>query len=186
LLLEDEPLDIEPIKRALRAVSPECEVHRVGNGDSFEQALIRVSPDVILADYDSARSKALEALRHARRTSPECPFLLVSRTLDSTSADFLREGAVDLIDRSELNRLSSVVRAAVAERAPLRTLSRRQREVLQLVVDGLSTRAIADRLNLSVKTVETHRALMMKRLGISELAGLVKYAIRIGIVSANQ
>jgi DNA-binding NarL/FixJ family response regulator len=71
-------------------------------------------------------------------------------------------------------------------RAPLRSLSRRQRQVLQLLATGCSTREIALGLHLSIKTVETHRAQLMSRLDIHDLAGLVRYAVRVGIVSAGQ
>jgi DNA-binding NarL/FixJ family response regulator len=64
------------------------------------------------------------------------------------------------------------------------TLTPRQREVLQLVAEGLSTKEIARRLDLSTKTVETHRAELMQRLAIHGVAGLVRYAIREGIVAA--
>jgi DNA-binding NarL/FixJ family response regulator len=61
-------------------------------------------------------------------------------------------------------------------------LTPRQREVLQLIAEGLSTKEIAHRLDLSVKTVETHRTALMERLDIHGVAGLVRYAIRVGIV----
>jgi DNA-binding NarL/FixJ family response regulator len=66
------------------------------------------------------------------------------------------------------------------------TLTPRQREVLQLIAEGHGTKAIAARLCLSAKTVETHRAQLMERLGIHDVAGLVRYAIRAGIVSADE
>ena len=68
-------------------------------------------------------------------------------------------------------------------RRPLDKLSPRQVEVLRLVAQGHPTREIARRLELSVKTIETHRAETMKRLGIHDVAGLVRYAVRVGLVS---
>jgi DNA-binding NarL/FixJ family response regulator len=62
-------------------------------------------------------------------------------------------------------------------------LTARQREVLKLVAGGKSTKEIAFDLNLSVKTVETHRAQIMERLGIRDVAGLVRYALKTGLVS---
>jgi DNA-binding NarL/FixJ family response regulator len=62
-------------------------------------------------------------------------------------------------------------------------LSPRQREVLQLIAEGQSTKEIARRLDLSVKTVDTHRSQLMKQLDIHEVAGLVRYAMRVGLVS---
>jgi DNA-binding NarL/FixJ family response regulator len=62
-------------------------------------------------------------------------------------------------------------------------LTPRQREVLQLVAEGHSTKEIARRLDLSVKTVDTHRTQLMKQLDIHEVAGLVRYAMRVGLIS---
>ena len=66
---------------------------------------------------------------------------------------------------------------------PLEALTPRQREVLQLVAEGNSTKEIAQRLGLSPKTVETHRAQLMERLGVHEVSGLVRFAVRVGLVS---
>ena len=64
-------------------------------------------------------------------------------------------------------------------------LSTREREVLQLIAEGQSTAAIAERLHVSVKTVETHRKRLMDKLDIRSVAGLTKYAIREGITSVS-
>ena len=66
---------------------------------------------------------------------------------------------------------------------PLHDLTSRQREILQLIAEGKTTKEIAALLYLSVKTVETHRSQLMDRLGIHDIAGLVRYAIRVGLVS---
>jgi DNA-binding NarL/FixJ family response regulator len=68
---------------------------------------------------------------------------------------------------------------------PLHTLTARQREVLQLVAEGMSTKEIAQKLSVSVKTAEAHRTQLMKRLGIHDVTGLVRLAIRAGIVDPN-
>ena len=68
---------------------------------------------------------------------------------------------------------------------PIDRLTPRQREILGLIAEGHSTKAIAYRLAVSVKTVETHRTQLIERLDIYEIAGLVRYAIRTGIVRAE-
>ncbi len=68
--------------------------------------------------------------------------------------------------------------------SPFERLTPRQRQVLQLIAEGRSMQEIASELKLSVKTVETHRAQLMERLGLYDIAGLVRYAIRTGITSA--
>jgi DNA-binding NarL/FixJ family response regulator len=69
---------------------------------------------------------------------------------------------------------------------PLNDLTPRQREILQLVAEGRTTKEIASRLDLSIKTVETHRAQLMERLNIHDVAGLVKFAIRVGLTQADK
>ncbi len=64
-------------------------------------------------------------------------------------------------------------------------LTSRQREILQLIAEGNSTKEIANKLNVSIKTVETHRMQLMDRIGIHDVAGLVRYAIRAGIITAK-
>ena len=64
-------------------------------------------------------------------------------------------------------------------------LSPRQREILQLIAEGRSTKEIAQLLEVTVKTVETHRADLMQRLGIRGIASLVRYAIRMGLLSPD-
>ena len=67
----------------------------------------------------------------------------------------------------------------------LATLSPRQREVLRLIAEGKTTKQIAQVLEISVKTVETHRAQLMERLGIHDVAGLVRYAIIVGLIDVE-
>jgi DNA-binding NarL/FixJ family response regulator len=73
-------------------------------------------------------------------------------------------------------------RESHGDRAQLARLTPRQREILQLVAEGASTRAMARSLNVSVKTVESHRAQLMERLGIHDVAGLVRFALRAGLI----
>mgnify|MGYP002642010258 FL=1 len=69
---------------------------------------------------------------------------------------------------------------------PFSLLTSRQREILQLIAEGFSTKDIARRLDISIKTAETHRTQMMQRLDIHDVAGLVRYAIRKGLVSLER
>ena len=76
--------------------------------------------------------------------------------------------------------------AGTPDGSDLDVFTSRQREILQLVAEGKSTKEVAQMLDLSVKTVETHRAQIMDRLGIRDLAGLVRYAVRTGLVSTDR
>ena len=99
-----------------------------------------------------------------------------------TTVRAIKAGAEDCVLKWKLARLGPAIQAALALRRPLGKLSPRQLEVLRLLAEGHATREIARRLTLSVKTVETHRAEIMRRLGIRDLAGLVRYALRVGLV----
>jgi DNA-binding NarL/FixJ family response regulator len=104
------------------------------------------------------------------------------------------EAAITAVMRGEvylspqISRLvvQSYMQHAGAVAGPLGMLTPRQREILQLIAEGHSTKDIGLRLDLSVKTVETHRAQIMERLGIHDLAGLVRFAIRVGLVSSDK
>lgn len=72
------------------------------------------------------------------------------------------------------------------ESHPSDRLTPRQREILQLIAEGTTTKEIAQRLSISIKTVEMHRAQLMERLGIHDVAGLVRYAIRIGLAAPDE
>jgi DNA-binding NarL/FixJ family response regulator len=73
-------------------------------------------------------------------------------------------------------------RVKTPKETPPKRLTPRHREVLRLVADGVSTKGIAVRLNISVKTAEFHRAKLMRKIGVRGIAGLVRYAIRTGLV----
>ncbi|GAC1410829.1 MAG: hypothetical protein NVSMB53_05530 [Gemmatimonadaceae bacterium] len=96
----------------------------------------------------------------------------------------LRAGAQDLLLKSNLSHLSHAIAVATFVRRPLEKLTRRQIDVLRLVAEGHRTRAIASHLKLSVKTVESHRGAVMKRLGIHDVVSLVRFAVHIGLISA--
>jgi DNA-binding NarL/FixJ family response regulator len=186
LLVEDDSNDAELIIHALEADEPGCTVLRVDSRSAFMRALEAFGPDVILSDHGVADFSALDAFRLAQARRLTAPFLLVSGEFAQTTADSLKAGAAEFVHTRDLPRLGPAIRTAVELRAPLRRLSQRQHQVLQLVASGYSTREAAERLQVSVKTVETHRAQVMKRLEIHAVAGLVRYAIEVGIVSASR
>jgi DNA-binding NarL/FixJ family response regulator len=85
-----------------------------------------------------------------------------------------------------LGRAAASATATGPDSGALEVLTSRQREILQLVAEGKSTKEVAQMLDVSAKTVETHRGQIMDRLGIHDLAGLVRYAIRTGLVSSDR
>jgi DNA-binding NarL/FixJ family response regulator len=108
----------------------------------------------------------------------------------SAAADELQV-AIKIVSRGETYVSGEVSRKTLLEYSkgltehPLAKLTPRQREILTLIAEGLSTKNIGRRLNISVKTVESHRAQLMERLDIHDVAGLVRYAIKIGLVEVE-
>jgi DNA-binding NarL/FixJ family response regulator len=151
----------------------------------------------------------LEAVRRSKQLYPEIPILVLSMHADEAyvhqalaagAAGYLLKGS----DKAELElalktikagriyltpAISRTIVAALsgksepsAAAASLDALTMRQREVLRLVAEGNSTKQVAAQLGLSVKTVEAHRGAIMQRLGIRDLASLVRFAVRAGLV----
>ena len=94
----------------------------------------------------------------------------------------MRAGAEDFVLKANLGRLAPAIEAALSVRRRLEKLTQRQIEVLRLMSLGHTTPEIARLLGLSAKTIETHRGEIMKRVGIHDIVGLVRYAIRVGLV----
>lgn len=186
LLVTADPRDADLITCAVERTNPSNTVVRVETRAAFMRALEVFEPNVILCDHGVAEFSAAGALRLAQARLQASPFLLLADRFEQSDSDCLKMGAWDCIFRSDLSRLLPAINLAVEARTPLRRLSRRQREVLQLLSMGCSTREIARRLCLSAKTVETHRAAVMKRLGIRQLANLVRYSLRVGLIQREQ
>jgi len=186
LLLTADPSDADLITCAVERSSFRNTVVQANTGATFVRALEVFEPDVILCDHGVADLSAAGALRLAQARLPASPFLLLADTFEQSDCDCLKMGAWDFILRSNLSRLLPAINLAMEACTPLRRLSRRQREVLQMLAMSCSTREIARRLDLSVKTVETHRAAVMKRLDIHQVANLVRYSLRVGLVQREQ
>jgi DNA-binding NarL/FixJ family response regulator len=187
-----------------------AQVQVVGEAASGEEALVlaeRERPDVVLMDIAMKGITGLEAAARMRDQYPEVRVVILSmHSGEEYVLQALRAGAIGYLLKDaatgELElALRSVMRGEswfspavsrqvvegyvqrVGGEAAADVLTARQREVLKLVAGGKSTKEIAFDLNLSVKTVETHRAQIMERLGIRDVAGLVRYALKTGLVS---
>ena len=115
----------------------------------------------------------------------ELPVLLraMSRGETYLSPAISRTVVDGFLDRATGQPADGGAGAGADKAAPLDVLTPRQREILQLVAEGRSTKDVARLLDLSVKTVESHRAQIMDRLDVHDLAGLVRYAVRTGLIS---
>ena len=184
LLLEGNEHDAARVEQVLRSNGHGAEVFRAGSESSFADALETFDPDVVVSSGIMGLNSH-DALIMSRQRHPEVPFVVIAENVDRGVLESLRAGAADFISKQELERLPAAVDAVLAERAPLRRLSRRQREVFRLLASGVTMRDIASQLGLSRKTVETHRAQVMARLGARHVPELVRMAIRLGIVSTE-
>lgn len=184
LMLEDSEADAELIHEELRRAGLMPLIERVDSAEKFESAVVDFLPDVVLSEYSLAQADPQAAYDLVRRLRPTTPMIIVTGSLNGggRALDFLRAGVDDLITKDNISRLSTSITDALELRRPLGKLTPRQVEVLRMVAEGHRTREIAIRLNLSIKTIESHRGEIMKRLGIHDLVTLVRYAMRLGLV----
>jgi DNA-binding NarL/FixJ family response regulator len=208
LLADDHTLVREGVRRILDS-SPGIEVvGEVSDGAAALEALERIEADVLVLDLTMPGADGFEVLRGAKAIRTGLKVLVLTMHTDSEHiARAVREGADGyLLKDSAVQDLvaainavtegrsyySPPVQAALAEllRAPsgprtgLELLTEREREVLRLVAQGLATKEIAGQLDISGRTVETHRANLMRKLGLRSVALLTQFAIREGLVRA--
>jgi DNA-binding NarL/FixJ family response regulator len=185
LLLEDNEADAALISHELQRAGMRILLARVDSAESFTAALKSFAPDVVLSDHSLAQFDSRAALEVLREVRPTVPFIIVSGALVGAQAGAaIRAGAEDLIAKSQMRGLEASITNAIAARRPLHALTERQIQVLKLVAEGHRTREVAKRLGLSIKTVESHRSEIMKRLHIHDVVSLVRYAIRVGLIPA--
>lgn len=171
-------------------------------------ALVKAeSPNVVLMDVAMAGLNGLEATVRILKDHPQTRIIILSmhdneeyvlQTLRAGAAGYLLkdaatvelELAIQSVARGETYLSPAISRRVIDDYVGRTTghkgltdiLTSRQREILQLIAESKSTKEIAFLLNLSVKTVETHRTQLMERLNIHDVAGLVRYAVRIGLI----
>lgn len=183
------------------------------DGRSAVETVADTGPDLVLMDISLPEMNGIEATRRILERQPRTRVLILSvhadeehvyRALEAGASGYLLKEAdreeLELAIRSVMRGdvyLSPAISDSVVQRylkgggedvpmSPLELLTPRQREVLQLVAEGNTTKEIADKLDLSPKTVETHRSDIMSRLGIRDVAGLVRFAVRTGLVEPER
>ncbi|WP_130904081.1 MULTISPECIES: response regulator transcription factor [unclassified Pseudomonas] len=213
LLLVDDHSLIRAGVRALVLDLPGYDVIGEANDGSQLLAMVEhLSPDIVLLDISMKQTGGLEALQQLKRIRPQSKVLILSmhtdpalimQALESGAHGYLLkdttatelEHALQALRNNE-RYLSPAIAHTVINQALTRNqkhpapadshnLTARQLEILRLIVRGKSTREIANGLGLSVKTVETHRSQIMKRLQIYDVAGLVLFAVREQIISLD-
>jgi DNA-binding NarL/FixJ family response regulator len=183
VIYEDSEKDARLIEGELNRTGLDVSIEKVFTRESFDHALSHFRPDLIITDHALGSENAGEPMSIARQFCPAAPIIMMISTMDPHSiAEAIRGGAEDVLLSTDLRSLPSVIDRALEVRRGVGKLSPRQLQVLRLVAEGFTTPEIAAQLNLSGKTIETHRGEVMKRLGIHDLATLVRFAIRVGLV----
>lgn len=208
LLADDHAIIRDGLRALLQSIADIEVVDAVGNGRTAVQRAIELKPDVVIMDIAMPDLNGIEAVRMLRDKLPSTRVVMLSMHSDSEHVyRALNAGAAGyLLKESAADEVVSAVRAVRAgqrylsraleslERrsevrtgrvSPLDSLSARERQVLQLVVEGRSSTEIARMIHLSPKSVDTYRSRLMKKLGVADVTALVKFAIQHGLTSMD-
>ncbi len=210
LLAEDHRLMRAGVRALLREISGVEVVGEAGDGHEAITLIEALEPDVALLDITLPGLNGVEVAKRVAKDHPRVRVIMLSmhtdpvyvrQALQAGAAGYLVKGAdvpelelaLRAVVRGETYLSPAISKEVVGEYlrresaapSPLNALTPRQREILQLIAEGRSTKGIAADLDISVKTVESHRAELMARLGLHDVAGLVRFAIRHGLISSN-
>jgi len=213
VLADDHEIVRQGLRALLESTGGFEVVAEAGDGHEAVAAATTHDPDVVLLDLSMPGMSGVEALRRIKESSRKVRVLVLSMHATSEYVrSALRAGADGyLVKGSGVKDLTEALRAVVAgeqflspevERAalqdlldgpevglvvdPLERLTPREREVLQLIAEGHSNRSISELLGLSIKTVDGHRTRVMNKLDLHDATALTRFAIRHGLVSADQ
>ena len=206
LLADDHTLVRAGVRKILEAQPGIARVEEVADGEAALRALAEQPIDVLVLDLAMPGRDGFEVLESAKRTSPGLKVLVLTMHADSEYVERAVQGGADgyLLKDSAVHDLVAGIEAVVAGRAyyspavqralselvkarpdsvgPLELLTERERQVLKLVAEGLSTKEIAFQLEISTRTVESHRANLMRKLDLRSIARLTQFAIREGLL----
>lgn len=211
LLAEDHTLVRAGIRALLESLEGVEVVAEAADGREALRLAEAHHPDILLMDITMKELNGLQAAARLTKEHSATRVIILSmhadqvyvrQALQAGAAGYLLKGAdvaelelaLKAVTRGDTYLSPSVSKDIVGNLLngktptanPLDELTPRQREILQLVAEGRTTKEIAGRLDLSSKTVETHRAQLMERLDIHDVAGLVKFAIRVGLTQADK
>ena len=211
LLADDHTLVRAGICSLIKNMEGTEVIAEAGDGREALRLVRTHCPDVVLMDIAMPGLNGLEAAARIAKKFPNVRVIILSmhvneeyvlQALRAGAAGYMVKGAdaaeleiaIRAVARGETylspmvskHVVTDYIQRISGETSPLELLTPRQREVLQLIAEGYSTKKIARTLKISVKTVETHRMQLMERLDIHDIAGLVRYAIRIGLVKPDQ
>jgi DNA-binding NarL/FixJ family response regulator len=211
LLADDHAL----VRAGIRALAQNIDgvevVAEAVDGREALAAIKRHQPDLVLMDISMAGLNGLEAASRVTKEFPNVRVIILSahsneeyvcQALRAGASGYLLKDAgtseLDLAIKSvargetylspgvSKHVIADYLRRTGGESGALELLTPRQREILQLIAEGQTTKQIANTLHISVKTVETHRTQLMDRLDIHDVAGLVRFAVRMGLVKTDE
>jgi DNA-binding NarL/FixJ family response regulator len=202
LVVERRALVLDGLRTLIDALDGIRVTGEAIDGDHCMDAVRDLVPDVVVASAQLPRISGLDLIHRLRGVCSATSVVLIERReLPDAVAEAVQAGAAGVVmERERFSELAAAIRAAGKHRLYLSphantlfTLARasgcesgvltpRQREVAQLLAEGFSTKQIAYRLSLSVKTIATHRDQLLVRLRIRSIADLTRYAIRAGII----
>ncbi len=206
LLVDDHTLVRAGLRRILETQPGFTVVREVADGAAALAAVEETSPDVIVLDLSIPGPDGLEVLATVKRRRPGTKVLVLTMHADPEYVDrAVREGAdgyllkdsavSDLVQALRAvkageiyyspavqRRLGEILRRGSSHDRPVDRLTDREREILRLVAEGLTTKEIAARLRISARTVETHRSHLMDKLDLRSVAQLTQFAVREGLL----
>lgn len=209
LLVDDHQLVRVGMRTLLSALPDITVVGDTGDGRSALESIAALEPNIVLMDISMPGLNGLEATVRIAKEFPLSRVIILSmhaneeyvlQALRAGAAGYLvknaapeeLELAIRAVARGETYLSPTISRHVVEEllggkrsASPIDVLTPRQREILQLVAEGKTTKQIAAVLDVSIKTVESHRAQLMERLDIRDVAGLVRFAIRHGVADGD-
>jgi DNA-binding NarL/FixJ family response regulator len=209
LLAEDHKLVRAGIKALLQGIPWVEVVAEAANGQEAIDLATSYQPDIVLMDISMPKLNGLEAIQMIKKLPDIQVIVLSMHTNKEYVWQALRAGASGyVIKDADVDELEFAIRMVKQEQVYLspqiskqvvqqylgrpdeltdfERLTPRQRQILQLVAEGYTTKQIAEELHLGVKTVETHRTQLMQQLDIHDVTGLVRYAIRMGLVNLEE
>jgi two-component system response regulator NreC len=208
LLADDHPVVRHGVRSLLQAEPEFSVIGEASDGIEALQLVERLLPDVLVVDLMIPGLNGLEVTRQVRQRSPQTRIIVLSMHANEPYVlEALKNGAAGYVlkDTSGTDLIQAVrqviagqryLSPPLSERAvdaymqksaettydPYEALTDREREVLQLAAEGLSNPEIAGRLSISPRTVETHRANLMRKLGLKTQTDLIRYALKRGIL----
>ena len=208
LLADDHTFVLEGFKKLLE---DQCDlVGSVEDGRTLLEAAVNLRPDLVILDISMPRLNGIEAAKKLKKQVPDTKLIFVTMHADMAYVDAaFRSGASGyLLKRSAATELMQAVQSVMNDKfylTPLITkevvtsflkptqprqttiddLTTRQHEILQLVVEGLSAKEIADQLKISHRTVEFHKTKIMEQVQVHTTTDLIKYAMAHGLVTAS-